>query len=1144
MEQRSCQAYAVINNALQVVENIPAELVNLRGQEIEREVKTCEQWIGFAGNSYQQAVSLHGAEFGAPERRTFDLTDRFLLQRALDALQDDDLKKRIFNRNRGLFAKKLNSNEYHYFCQAASYAEAYYTHRLQDLQSCIRYHDSVSKEIGRQLAVSREVAMYNVNPSPGCWTAYKPAYQQSGELYLGDLEFPVDAEMIQAFGLPERALRPDPIQEGAYCLKIPFSYNAFQPFACTLFYEGDRNQGEELLGTLLRNTVYQIIHSMPTYSYELLYLDALRAGAGLKELNRILSPAVDGNAYRLNPALYEDFVFRPLIVQGTAEGVRQQKAALEARLAAISAVCGGIPLVRYNSMQFDAEGRIKDGLPGVIPQTFVFANLTAEELENDGERAFWKKLKDNARDAGISIFLTVVTDRVDERRDPEAAQKRRLLLDKLSELTDLIRFEGTDAYSDSQDQPLVHFISTNNPLSFSEEDNNVRCFYEFAPYTQPLQKEDFLELVLNAYEPTPDTDVSFEHRIDIDALWGKGNAVHEVRMPVGINERSQLVYFALGDDNGYPHGMIAGAAGSGKSTFLHGLINSVIVQYKPWDVQMWLADYKKVEFRRYTKNTPPHIGFVAAANSQEFSFAFLDKIYQEHQRRMLIFSTCSSLSEYRKLHGEKSLPRLLVIVDEFHVLSNHIKDHPDYKQKLSDILREARGVGIMLLLSDQTCGVGLKGLTEDGKLQITRRMAMNTSVDEYNSVFDINNARDVIAQQQKFQITVQNVREMRNRFGRIETLKYYEKCNTLNIQGSVRDQIAERSIQAYGPAQDPVFITEYDRLPMDDDLWSAIEADNRETADEEDEGLQIYLGAPLGIGDFTKFRLAEHRGRENLCAATPDMGMLCSIFYGILSSLLMAPNSQLCVLANPYDPVYRRCKKALTELGRTHRNLQVYTELPEICEKVASLTEEMLRRRKQSRYSSGIHVLWLGLDDILSDMSYYPEKKPEGLSKGRKSEAGLDDMLSALESSFLELNLVDSETGASVKPTLGSFAYAPEPELEQEDEDRLYNAAEEIKQLSVEGPKRDMHNYLFYLDARSAYKQRTIRLDECIHKIAAGISREDATDFLGAAKHILDAEGKLRDKETAVYFDGRDSQAYKAYIFPEVEKKPQGGQKL
>lgn len=1137
MEQRSCQAYFTISNALEVVGNVPTNIINLNKNEISQEVKSCENWIQFTRTAYTQAVLAHRSEFQEPIIGIYDLSDRFLLQKALDALNDNDLKNRIFNKPKGLFARKLTYNEYDYFCKAAKYIEAYYENRLMDLQKCIRYHESVSEEIGRQLAVSREIAMWNIDPDPASWREYKPAYQSSGELFLGDLEFPVDAEMIRAFGLPQQAIRPDSLQAGAYCLKLPFSYNVFQPFACTLLYEGDKKRGEELLGTILRNTVYQIIHAMPTYSYEIIYLDSLRAGAGLKEINRILSPAVDGNAYRLHSGLYEDFVFRPLKVRGTAEGVRQQKAALEERLAAISTICGGISLVQYNSMQFDGMGRIMDGGPGVIPQSFVFANLSAEELENEKERSYWRKLKENAKDAGISIFLTAALDRVDERRDPEAAQKRRILVERFSEMTDLIHMEGPDAYNDNQPQVTAHFISYDNPLSSSSDRNGTRCFYEFSPYVPLLQQENFLQLVLSAYEPSPDVDVMFEHRMDIDALWGKGDASHVVQMPVGVNERNDLVSFTLGDNNGYPHGMVAGAAGSGKSTFLHGLINSVIVQYKPSDVQMWLADYKKVEFRRYIQNTPPHIGFVAAANSQEFSFAFLQKIYDEHQRRMMIFSTCSSLSEYRSLHGEDSLPRLLVIIDEFHVLSNHIKDHPEYKQMLSDILREARGVGIMLLLSDQTCGVGLKGLTEDGKLQITRRMAMNTSVDEYNSVFDITNARDVIAQQQKFQITIQNLRNTRDKYGRDVTLRYYEKCNTLNIESRIRDEIATRSIQSYGPAKSPVFITEFDRLPVDNTILAAIKADNLATF-AEDEGYQIYLGAPLGIQKFAKFRMQVHRGRENLCVSIPDVGMLSSLLISILSSLFLAPDSEICILANPYDPVYRRCSTALRELQRTHDNIKVYTELTLICEQISGLSEEMTKRRKQSHYASSIHIIWLGLDEILSDMSYYPEKKPVSLN--RRREKSVSDMLDELEASFLNLNLIDSDTGAAIHPSFDIVAR--EPETESEDmEDLLYNAAEEIRQLGIEGPKRDMHNYLFYLDVRSAYKQRTLQLDECRHKIAAGISKEDATDFFGSSKTILDAEGKIRDKDTAIYSDSRDSQAFMPYIHGCVEKKAKGG---
>lgn len=81
------------------------------------------------------------------------------------------------------------------------------------------------------------------------------------------------------------------------------------------------------------------------------------------------------------------------------------------------------------------------------------------------------------------------------------------------------------------------------------------------------------------------------------------------------------------------------------------------------------------------------------------------------------------------------MPRILIVIDEFHKMSDHVRDDPEHKQMLTNILKEARSVGISLLLSDQTCGIGRRGLSEEGKEQLTLRMSMRSSIDEYNVIW-------------------------------------------------------------------------------------------------------------------------------------------------------------------------------------------------------------------------------------------------------------------------------------------------------------------------------------------------------------------------------------------------------------------------
>ena len=69
----------------------------------------------------------------------------------------------------------------------------------------------------------------------------------------------------------------------------------------------------------------------------------------------------------------------------------------------------------------------------------------------------------------------------------------------------------------------------------------------------------------------------------------------------------------LGDQN--VHGLIAGRTGAGKSVFLNTLIHNLLTEYSPWELDIYLADFKKVELSRYlTKYKTPHINTVAATS--------------------------------------------------------------------------------------------------------------------------------------------------------------------------------------------------------------------------------------------------------------------------------------------------------------------------------------------------------------------------------------------------------------------------------------------------------------------------------------------------------------------------------------------------
>lgn len=199
-------------------------------------------------------------------------------------------------------------------------------------------------------------------------------------------------------------------------------------------------------------------------------------------------------------------------------------------------------------------------------------------------------------------------------------------------------------------------------------------------------------------------------------------------LPYAIDGHKRLIELQL-DNKEDSHAFICGKAGSGKSTLLHTLILSACIQYGQESLEVWLADGKLDEFRHYGTHKFPQITLVGASKEPEFLYSMVERLEAELQRRSELFAQyplVNSLDEYHTHAKEKGyihIPVLLVVIDEFHAMSQSLAKNSEYKQKLENIFRQARSKGIRIVLADHTYE-GLRGLSDEAKDQIGNRIAM------------------------------------------------------------------------------------------------------------------------------------------------------------------------------------------------------------------------------------------------------------------------------------------------------------------------------------------------------------------------------------------------------------------------------------
>ncbi|MGN0546062.1 MAG: FtsK/SpoIIIE domain-containing protein, partial [Acutalibacteraceae bacterium] len=200
-----------------------------------------------------------------------------------------------------------------------------------------------------------------------------------------------------------------------------------------------------------------------------------------------------------------------------------------------------------------------------------------------------------------------------------------------------------------------------------------------------------------------------------------------IEIPFAVLENGNVCSFKIGGKSS-PHALISGRTGSGKSVTLHTVIDLITLYYRPDDVEIWTIDYKAVEFKCYVDERTPHISVIGQDNSVDFSISLMKLLVEEYNRRKKLFTDASvkDLEEYRKKIGNRSVTRLLIVIDEFHNLVQAIQNYPsnEYKVSLDNLLKEARSMGMSFIFCSQSVASGLTGLPESGKNQIGVRICM------------------------------------------------------------------------------------------------------------------------------------------------------------------------------------------------------------------------------------------------------------------------------------------------------------------------------------------------------------------------------------------------------------------------------------
>lgn len=176
-------------------------------------------------------------------------------------------------------------------------------------------------------------------------------------------------------------------------------------------------------------------------------------------------------------------------------------------------------------------------------------------------------------------------------------------------------------------------------------------------------------------------------------------------LPIGVGFGRTILWIQVAN---YPHFLIGGSTGGGKSNIENVLISTLAQKHSPAQVRFLLIDLKEgLEFRTWEQL--PHLLTAPITDVQEAAkvLAQLESLRKERAKQFADV-WARTLDEYNaRVPVDKQMPRIIVIFDEFAAIATHKESEKTIQDFILQLLNKGRATGIHIVLCTQNPSVDI-----------------------------------------------------------------------------------------------------------------------------------------------------------------------------------------------------------------------------------------------------------------------------------------------------------------------------------------------------------------------------------------------------------------------------------------------------